>query len=456
MDVFSAFTGLGSYDLGIEEAGAPIIGQCEKDLYCLNVLRRHWPDVPRWMDIRHVTAKKIHERCGKLPDLIAGGFPCQQISSLNSVDRQGIGTAEKPTERSGLWWEMFRLICEVLPRWVCIENVPRLRIDGADRILESLEGKDYSCWPIVVGATHVGAPHERLRVWIIGCRLKGIELPAGLVARALADADRRHGDVQRARSRLWAEFTSGRPHVGDNDQILADAAQLPLFAGQSNRPGASSAVMGDATVSRPQGYKNGLLQSGGITAIPDGSGQELADSPSGRAELAHVKGARDDTGRLRRPRLDLAHGPFWPLGQGDWQWFWEAQRELPQQRPAECGMGVPVDGAPTGMAVIENTNPSVVDNNSAGLRALGNANPPWVAYAIGRAILRIDSELLGTPAIPISSPPNTTDCNGTPLGGMRENCNQSTENSVSHLGAAIQIRLLPPSRSSMAPDHRAL
>src|SRR5262249_35665923 len=96
-------------------------------------------------------------------DLIAGGFPCQDISAAGKG--AGIGGT-----RSGLWFEMARIIAGVRPAWVLVENVPALRARGADRVLADLEEIGYTCWPFVVGAWAVGAPHRRDRVWIVAHR----------------------------------------------------------------------------------------------------------------------------------------------------------------------------------------------------------------------------------------------------------------------------------------------
>jgi len=161
----SLFSGIGLHDLGLERAGWSCIGQCECNPFGQAVLRKHWPTVPLWDDVRDVTAASLKSRCGSLPVLVTGGFPCTQISCAGKGE--GIGTKERPTAVSGLWWEMRRIIGDVRPEWVLAENVPALRTRGADAVLSSLEELGYSCWPLVVGAWAVGAPHKRDRVWLV-------------------------------------------------------------------------------------------------------------------------------------------------------------------------------------------------------------------------------------------------------------------------------------------------
>jgi DNA (cytosine-5)-methyltransferase 1 len=124
------------------------------------VLRRHWPGVPVYPDVRGLTAARLRADGVPGPELLVGGFPCQDISLAG----RGAGLAGA---RSGLWSEMERLVAECRPRWVVAENVPGLRVRGADRVLGGLEALGYACWPVVVGAVHAGAPHRRQRVWVL-------------------------------------------------------------------------------------------------------------------------------------------------------------------------------------------------------------------------------------------------------------------------------------------------
>ena len=304
MDVLSLFSGIGAHDLGLQWAGMKIVGQCEKDTYCLNVLRRHWPSVPRWRDVKDVNRSSVIERCGGLPDLITGGFPCQQCSALNNVDRCGIGTEDEPTDRSGLVWQMLRIVEETKPRWVLFENVSRLRVAGADDILLSLERAGYACWPVVVGATHIGAPHRRMRVWIAGCRLDDVDIPIGFVGRAMAHA--KVVELQGGTGGLRADpvasgeelaHSHGRPghvqHAGKrvrgepsaSSQEMADANELPVQQGQASGPFAVGQAV--AHSKRQPGRQGGA-------AVP--SWDALLEPPSGRGgqELADSAGTRQE------------------------------------------------------------------------------------------------------------------------------------------------------------------
>ncbi len=120
----SAFAGIGLFDLAFEQAGMRCVWQVEKDAACQSVLAHHWPDVPRFGDIRDVGRHNL-----TAVDLICGGFPCQDLSLAGN--RAGLAGS-----RSGLWFELHRILRELEPRWVVIENVTGL--------LSSNEGRDFA------------------------------------------------------------------------------------------------------------------------------------------------------------------------------------------------------------------------------------------------------------------------------------------------------------------------
>ena len=132
MNVLDLFSGIGGFSLGLERAGMRTIAFCEVDPVCRQVLRKHWPVVPIFEDVKTLSAKDIHETI----DIICGGFPCQDIS----VAGLGAGLAG---ERSGLWYEFHRLIKEARPKYVIIENVAALRARGLDEVLRCLSALGY-------------------------------------------------------------------------------------------------------------------------------------------------------------------------------------------------------------------------------------------------------------------------------------------------------------------------
>lgn len=155
MNVLDLFSGIGGFSLGLERAGMRTVAFCEIDPFCRRVLAKHWPNVPIYDDVRTVTGATI----GPV-DLICGGFPCQDISAAGS--RIGIDG-----ERSGLWSEYARIIGDIRPRFVIVENVDDLAIRGLGRVLGDLATLGYDAEWHCIPAAVVGADHWRDRIWII-------------------------------------------------------------------------------------------------------------------------------------------------------------------------------------------------------------------------------------------------------------------------------------------------
>ena len=151
----SLFAGIGGFDLGFERAGMVCKWQVEIDDYANRVLAKHWPNVHRERDIRECGAHNL-ERV----DVICGGFPCQDISYA------GLG-AGLDGERSGLFFEAIRVVFELRPRVVVLENVAALLTRGLDRVLGTLAEIGYDAEWHCIPAAYVGAPHIRDRVFVI-------------------------------------------------------------------------------------------------------------------------------------------------------------------------------------------------------------------------------------------------------------------------------------------------
>ena len=158
--VLDLFSGIGGFSLGLERTGGfETVAFCEIEEFPRRVLQKHWPDVPCYRDVRELTAERLAAD-GIAVDVICGGFPCQDISTAG----KGAGLAG---ERSGLWSEIARLVGELRPRFVIVENVAALLGRGLGDVLGDLaslrDDADWHCIP----ASAVGAPHRRDRVWIV-------------------------------------------------------------------------------------------------------------------------------------------------------------------------------------------------------------------------------------------------------------------------------------------------
>ena len=157
------FAGIGGFTLGLERAGFQTVAFCEIDPYCQKVLRKAWPGVPLYDDVRQITANRLISD-GIAVDVITGGFPCQDLSAAGK--QAGI-----EGERSGLWSECARLIGELRPRYAIFENVTNL-LNGErgawfQRVLGDISALGYDAEWHCIPASELGAHHHRDRVWIL-------------------------------------------------------------------------------------------------------------------------------------------------------------------------------------------------------------------------------------------------------------------------------------------------
>ena len=158
--VLDLFSGIGGFSLGLERTGGfKTVAFCEIDAEARAVLSKHWPGVPIFDDVQTLTAERL-QAAGIQPDCIVGGFPCQDISLAG-------GGSGLDGARSGLWREYRRLIGELRPRIVIVENVSALLGRGMGRVLGDLAALRYDAEWHCIPASYVGARQLRDRVWIV-------------------------------------------------------------------------------------------------------------------------------------------------------------------------------------------------------------------------------------------------------------------------------------------------
>jgi DNA (cytosine-5)-methyltransferase 1 len=204
--VLDLFSGIGGFSLGLKRAGMKTVAFCEIEPYPRAVLRKHWPEVPCYDDIRTLTATRLAADGIDGIDIICGGFPCQNISLAG----KGAGLAGK---QSGLWFEYLRLITEIHPQAAIIENSPALRNRGLDQMLGALAALGYDAEWHCVPASALGAPHERDRIWIVanaqtfgrGSRRQG--RPFDAFSRLRDEARRNAADPYKARLAFGQGFS---------------------------------------------------------------------------------------------------------------------------------------------------------------------------------------------------------------------------------------------------------
>jgi len=204
LKVLDLFSGIGGFSLGLERTGGfETVAFCEIEEFPRRVLKKHWPEVPCYHDVRELTADVLRRDVISV-DVICGGFPCQDIS----VAGKKLGLAG---ERSGLWSEIDRLVGELRPKFIIVENVANLLAGPSSRpgawfgrVLGDLAERRYDAEWRNIPAWIMGHPHARERVWIVAYpseeRWEGI-LPNFLSQREAEDFGKSKASIALAASR---------------------------------------------------------------------------------------------------------------------------------------------------------------------------------------------------------------------------------------------------------------
>lgn len=220
----SLFSGIGGFDLGLERSGMVCEWQVEIDQKCRDVLAYHWPDVERYEDVRDVGRRNLEP-----VDIITGGFPCQDVSVAGK--REGLAG-----ERSGLWFEFHRILEELTPRWVVVENVPGLLSSNGGRdfavILQGLVEIGYGVSWRVLDAQYFGVAQRRRRVFIVG------SLGDGRAAEVLFESESGAWDTppsREKRQRVAQEVATSTGRCGNGHQATRDGIRTGKGCGDSER-----------------------------------------------------------------------------------------------------------------------------------------------------------------------------------------------------------------------------
>lgn len=229
LTIGSLFAGIGGIDLGLERAGhGPVLWQVEIDARCRLVLEHHWPNAKRYEDVRSVGAATLAP-----VDLICGGFPCTDVSSAGK--RAGLAGA-----RSGLWFEYLRIVTELRPSWVVVENVASGARAWVDAVLTGLGELGYACLPIPLSAADVGAPHLRRRIFVVAtntdARSESTRAKHAEVASASAPADADQDDVRnKSRWCSGARRQGSEAEPAHDGWSAAQPAMVRVVSGLPNR-----------------------------------------------------------------------------------------------------------------------------------------------------------------------------------------------------------------------------
>lgn len=267
MNHLSLFSGVGGFDLAAEWAGFTTVAFCEKDKFCQQVLAKHWPGVPVYDNIFSLTAYALAAR-GIEPGsvrLITAGFPCQPYSFAG----KRLGNEDD----RALWPEAYRVIREVKPVYVLLENVPGLIPLALDGVLSDLEAAGYETGVYILPACAVNAPHRRDRVFIV---------------------------AHSQRSRGY----SGEICPGNQLQTLPAGAANPFKPmGERCENVAYSKSEQDRRLQQPRVQPNALPGSNGIQALPNPDRQGLP--------LPWITGEKESQDRTAQPAFD--GGDWWAV-----------------------------------------------------------------------------------------------------------------------------------------------
>lgn len=354
--VLDLFCGaVGGWSLGLHRAGFETIAACEIDPWRRAIFSHNFPHAKMYDDVRSLTAKRLFDDLGRLPDVIVGSPPCQDASAANTRGRGVDG------ERTGLFFEAIRLVGECRPRFCAFENSPRLRTRGYDRIAASLEEIGYAPWPAVVGADNLGAPHIRKRVWIIAADAACVEWgwPSG---------------------NAWIEQNEGKRQTRGGPDVSSSNAFDPARVGPGGRrpwrrwpdglAGASDAHAADTD----RHSKHGLAGDGEVAGA---LGRDGGDADGTGLAIRESFG---DDARAQLAALERTVGPVVHT------WNGGAARHLGVAHGAAARLA--------GIRVPDHECPGKTVNAArACIAAQGDAILPQIAEAIGRATLRADAAL---------------------------------------------------------------
>jgi DNA (cytosine-5)-methyltransferase 1 len=327
----------------------------EIDEYCRRVLAKHWPAVQRFADIRDVGAHNL-----PYADILCGGFPCQDIS--NAGKRAGIDG-----ERSGLWSEYARIIRELRPKYVVVENVAALLGRGVDRVLGDLAACGYDAEWQSIRASDVGAPHRRERIWIVAYSQR-----SGVREQSIFGTECSRASFSQFDSEVMAYPMRDRSQTGVADSSRGNEGYAGIVIHGS--PSLAHANGGGFTVQREPSGCSGFATRGGET-FPHAEAAEVR-SRSGEIQSGAGQEISERSGNLRDDVSDAASGKQRSIGaQCD-------ERRL-QDEAVQC-LGHSCDWATEpDVGRVAHGVPARVDR----LRGLGNAIVPQIAEFIGHRIV---------------------------------------------------------------------
>jgi DNA (cytosine-5)-methyltransferase 1 len=373
MKVLDLCSGIGGFSLGLTRAGMRTTAFCEIEKYPRSILRKHWPHVPIFEDLRELYAKDLPEAV----DLICGGFPCQPFSLA--------GQRKGADDDRHLWPEIMRIIRELdattgKPAWCIFENVPGLISMGLDTVLSDLENEAYAAWPFVVPACAVNAPHRRDRVWIVANH-------AGWINR-----EHHAGTMQRQKPQFGKGV--GVDDVSDSPRQLLNGRSNSGEAGRDeladSRCAAADTDAKHGDIPRLRAGKISQQQEAGVqqNIIADSEGRTMRNVGKDIGETSGeintlintscIVGGDDRDKRtiVTNSKSKQARGVFKP-------WF-SSYIESGSDWRGQAGEWITMPGV--------RARDDGLSDRVARLKALGNAVVPQIPELIGKIIMEIESK----------------------------------------------------------------
>ena len=335
------FSGIGGFSLGLEATGGfETVAFCDIEKYCLEILEKRYPGVPRYTNIKELNYETI-KTDGVFPiDIITGGYPCQPFSVA--------GRKKGEKDPRHLWPEMFRLVQELQPSWVIGENVSGHIKLGLDTVLKNLESEGYAARTFSISASSIGANHQRERVWIVA-------------------NSKQDNYFEQVRRRNEEESGIQKKYREEHGQSRQSSGTSEVWK-KSNR---------HENVEDTRQLGGGLEPSGNKESIGRGSYEKTewstnADQTSGSSQrgevMANTSSKRTSRGETRREDAEN-------VGQSSkrpWDGWWDIEPDV-----GRVAHGVP----------------KRVDR----LKSLGNSLVPSIPYYIGLSILQsYEDELANT------------------------------------------------------------
>jgi DNA (cytosine-5)-methyltransferase 1 len=355
LNMVSTFAGVGGFDLAFERAGVRTVATVEIDRNCRGVLAEHWPSTTHLTDILEVSGDDLRST-GFVPGtgILTGGFPCQDLSVAGRRAGMDRGT------RSGLFWELDRIMAEISPRWVVFENVPGLLSSNGGRDLGTVVGtladRGYGFAYRVLDAQHFGVPQRRRRIFIVGRLADDGRGPAAV----LFDGAGGVGDSA-PRPQAWTALagrTRGRPT--GSGRLLAETG---IVRSLTTRQGTSGVDLTDAEAGHVVTYRKSrraMSADDHETWVP--------------SDQTNTLNTFDNTGDIRATELVVEH---------------DASTVVRRLTPVECER---LQGFPDDWTRVVGRK---VQSDSARYKQMGNSLAVPVVEWIARRLVQVDASLEG-------------------------------------------------------------